>query len=347
MKSFIKVIFSIYMILLIPFMIYIYYTNHSLSSAMQNNDALRSKIEALDEFKVSIIDMAVMSKYYLITGDEEYNIEFENSYDTASDKIESLYESQYISQSEKDEFIQSLNYYKESAQSYASNSYSQNIDPDFKKQIRNLSEIETDMIKDTSKVLYSSLQTAKDNSGYAINLVDNQNNLLEVLGGFFTMVFLCPIYFISRNSSAITGVIKTFISEHFSKKSKSQTPEKSQYECDEKMLQCINESIVRNFQEKINERNLLVSTLRIIYSHSEYMEKEWEEGRNILDSVEKDLSDLRNELDSLLNKSHIPYERFNIIENKLLEVKFLLEKLPGYHDFIMKLTKPYSTDDFI
>ena len=91
------------MILLIPFMIYIYYTNHSLSSAMQNNDALRSKIEALDEFKVSIIDMAVMSKYYLITGDEEYNIEFENSYDTASDKIESLYESQYISQSEKDD----------------------------------------------------------------------------------------------------------------------------------------------------------------------------------------------------------------------------------------------------
>ncbi len=347
MKNFIKVIFSICTILLIPFMIYIYYTNHSLSSAIHNNDALRSQIEALDEFKISILDMAVMSRYYLITGDEEYNNEFESRYYTASNKIQSLYESEYINQSEKDEFIQNLNYYKENTQSYGSNSFSQNIDPELKKHIGDLSQIETDMIKDTSKVLYSNLQTAKDSNGYVINLVDNQNNFFEVLGGILTIILLCPIYFINKNSSVITTVIKSFISEHFSKNNQSQTSQKPQYECDEKMLQCINESIVRNFQEKINERNLLVSTLRIIYSHSEYMEKEWEEGRNILDSVEKDLSDLRNELDSLLNKSHIPYERFNIIENKLLEVKFLLEKLPGYHDFIIKLTKPYNTDDFI
>lgn len=178
-----------------------------------------------------------------------------------------------------------------------------------------------------------------------INLVNNQNKILEVLGGLLIMVFLCPLYFISKNHTFFTGIIKTFISDHFSKKTKSSSPPKMQDSCDEKMLQCINESIIRNLQEKINDRNLLVSTLKIIYFHSEYMEREWEEGQNILDSVEKDLSDLRKDLDSLLNKSEIPYERFNIIENKLLEVKFLLEKLPGYHDFIMKLTEPYKSDN--
>ncbi|MDU0324737.1 hypothetical protein RWZ02_18875, partial [Clostridium butyricum] len=72
MKNFIKVIFYLYIILIMPFMIYMYSTNHSISSKMQNNDMLRAKISSLDQFKESIIDMAIMSKYYLITGDQYY-----------------------------------------------------------------------------------------------------------------------------------------------------------------------------------------------------------------------------------------------------------------------------------
>lgn len=77
MKNFIKVIFYLYIILIMPFMIYMYSTNHSISSKMQNNDMLRAKISSLDQFKESIIDMAIMSKYYLITGDQYYKTEFE------------------------------------------------------------------------------------------------------------------------------------------------------------------------------------------------------------------------------------------------------------------------------
>ena len=213
-----------------------------------------------------------------------------------------------------------------------------------KNQIRNLTDIEINIIDDTSSSIYSNINEVKNNSGYAINLVSNQNNILELVGGFFTMIFLCPLFFISKNYGMFTGIIKNFISEHFSKNTNtSSSSNKSENQCDDRMLQCINESIIKNFQEKINDKNMLVSTLRIIYSHSEYMEKEWKKGKNILDSVENDLLELRRDLDSLLNKSEIPYERFNVIENKLLEVKFLLEKLPGYHDFIMKLTEPYNS----
>lgn len=343
MKNFIKVIFYLYIILIMPFMIYMYSTNHSISSKMQNNDMLRAKISSLDQFKESIIDMAIMSKYYLITGDQYYKTEFEKNYNTASDNINDLYNSEYITISEKSNFLNNLNSYKEIAED---NSYivnSDNIDPSLKKQIRNLTEIETGIIDNTSNALYSSIKLSDDNSGSTMTLVSSQNNILELLGGFFTMIFLLPLYFVNKNSNLFTGIIKNFISDHFKRKSKS--PSVKNEPCNDAMLQCINDSIIQNLQEKINDRNMLVSTLRIIYSHSEFMEREWTEGKNILDSVEDDLSELRNDLNSLLNKSEIPYEKFNTIENKLLEVKFLLEKLPGYHDFIMKLTEPYKSNN--
>ena len=343
MKNLIKIILSIYLILSIPFLFYLYYTNHSIFSTMQNNDNIQTKIEALDNFKVNIINMSTMSKYYLITGDEYYKDEFEINYKNTDSNVNNLYESEYISESEKDEFLDKLNSYKEIVQNSTYSEYAQNIDSNTKNQIRNLTDIEINIIDDTSSSIYSNINEAKNNSGYAIDLVSNQNNILELVGGFFTMIFLCPLFFISKNSGMFTGIIKNFISEHFSKSiNTSSQSNKNEYQCDDRMLQCINESIIKNFQEKINDKNMIVSTLRIIYSHSEYMEKEWEKGKNILDSVENDLLELRRDLDSLLNKSEIPYERFNVIENKLLEVRFLLEKLPGYHDFIMKLTEPYK-----
>ena len=137
-----------------PFMIYMYSTNHSISSKMQNNDMLRAKISSLDQFKESIIDMAIMSKYYLITGDQYYKTEFEKNYNTASDNINNLYNSEYITISEKSNFLSNLNSYKEIAED---NSYivnSDNIDPSLKKQIRNLTEIETGIIDNTSNALY-------------------------------------------------------------------------------------------------------------------------------------------------------------------------------------------------
>lgn len=42
-----------------------------------------------------------------------------------------------------------------------------------------------------------------------------------------------------------------------------------------------------------------------------------------------------------MDKSAIPYEKINILENKLLEMRFMLEKLPEYHAFIMNLTQKY------
>ena len=200
MKNFIKVIFYLYIILIMPFMIYMYSTNHSISSKMQNNDMLRAKISSLDQFKESIIDMAIMSKYYLITGDQYYKTEFEKNYNTASDNINNLYNSEYITISEKSNFLSNLNSYKEIAED---NSYivnSDNIDPSLKKQIRNLTEIETGIIDNTSNALYSSIKLSDDNSGSTMTLVSSQNNILELLGGFFTMIFLLPLYFVNKKA---------------------------------------------------------------------------------------------------------------------------------------------------
>ena len=344
MKNFIKIICFIFIIIYTLFTIYIYFTNSSLSSTVQDNDALRTKIESIDEFKTNTLNMAIMSKYYLITGDDYYKTQFENNYNTSYKQITKLSESGYINESEKENLKSNLDKYLNIVQTESFYENPKDINSNLKSQLQNLANIETNIINDTSNVLYSSLKTTKNNNEYAINLVSNQNDILEVIGGFLSMLFIYPLYFVSKNHTVFNGLIKTFFSEYFSKKIKSPSTKNEENPCDEKMLQCINESIIRNFQEKINDRNLLVSTLKIIYSHSEYMEKEWEEGKNILDSVEMDLSNLRSDLDSLLNKSEIPYERFNIIENKLLEVKFLLEKLPGYHDFIMKLTEPYKSN---
>ena len=69
MKKLIKIILIIYLILSIPFLFYLYYTNHSIFSTIQNNDNIQTKIDALDNFKINIMNMSMMSKYYLITGD--------------------------------------------------------------------------------------------------------------------------------------------------------------------------------------------------------------------------------------------------------------------------------------
>ena len=50
---------------------------------------------------------------------------------------------------------------------------------------------------------------------------------------------------------------------------------------------------------------------------------------------------LKKQLNILMDESDIPYKKINILENKLLKIKFMLEKLPEYHDFIMNLTQKY------
>ena len=159
------------------------------------------------------------------------------------------------------------------------------------------------------------------------------------------MILLSPLYFLRKNSTIITDLIKGFISSHLKKDKNSSIKGDNKNtdisNCDNKILECINSGHLNNLETLLTERELMISNFKIIYSHNNYMKKEWLKSKESLTSIEQDLLDLKKQLSYLMNKSDIPYEQINILENKLLKTRFLLEKLHEYHDFIMKLTEKY------
>ena len=54
------------------------------------------------------------------------------------------------------------------------------------------------------------------------------------------------------------------------------------------VIQCINTGLVKNLETMLSERELMISTLKIVYYHNEYIKK-WLISKKYLDSIEYDL----------------------------------------------------------
>lgn len=339
-----KILVCILSAALIFSLLYIYKTNLSVAEEIKTNDNLRNKITQIDEFKTDIANMSVMSKYYIITGSNKYKISFEKNYYSALSNLDELQEADYITDEDKILLEENLSKYNNltCGNSHNAENSTNTVNDKTDSILLKLTDIETSLIEDTSDTLPKSIEKSNSNSDTAKSLVDSQNSLLQIIGGFITMVLISPIYFLKKNPTLITDAFKSFISNHIKKNQAGSKPSvnktESEYsKCDDEMLQCVNAGLIKNLETMVSERELMISTLKMIYSHNQYMKNEWTKAKNSLDSIEQDLLDLKKELNILMNKSDIPYEKINLLENKLLEIRFLLEKLPQYHQFIMDL----------
>ena len=299
MSNKIKVIICILSAALIFSLLYMYKSNQSLADQIKTNDDLREKITQIEKLKTNIIDMTITANYLLLTDNDSYRISYDRSYNTALSNLDELYNSEYISKDDKKSLEDGLNEFNESLYENltAENDEKKNLSADRQHIILNLSDIETMLIEGTSDTLYNSIEKSKSSSGTAMNIVDNQNNLLQIIGGFISMILLSPLYFFKKNPAIITDAIKSFISNlikktHSQSESKDSKTQKPTSKCDEEMIQCVNTGLVKNLETMLSERELMISTLKIVYSHNEYMKKEWLISKKSLDSIEHDLLDL-------------------------------------------------------
>lgn len=321
-------------------LLYIYKTNISIVNDINTNNDLRKKITVIQEFKTDIANMSLMSRYYIITGDNKYRIKFEKNLYSALSRLDNLEQAEYITVEDRSLIEKNLNEYnyltcKDLQKDTTSTDHVSNNIAD---NLYKLTDIESSLMEDTTDTFLSSIEKTSSNAKATKNIVDTQNNLIQIVGGFFSTILLAPFYFLKKNPTFLTDAIKTFISSH--KKKDSTELDKSQSKnitCDDVLLKCINDGVLKNLEEFIAERDKMISTLRIVYSHNKYMKEEWGDAKASLDSIEQDLLNLKKELNILMTKSDIPYEKINLLENKFLEIRFLLEKLPQYHDFIMNI----------
>lgn len=328
-------------------LIYLYITNKYVVNQINANMNLREKALQIDEFKSNITDMSSMADYYMITKNESYKEAYDRNFNSVVNNVNELYDSNYITKEDKISLEDRLNKYNYLINEciFTKKDEACILTDNNKSIFLKLNDIKYSLIEDSSDVLAKNIEISNSNSGTVLNLVDNQNSLIQIVGGVITMIFLSPLYFLKKNSTLITDLIKGFISSHL-RKDKSTSPTNKEdknntTKCDEKLIECINSGYLSNLETLLTERELMISNLKIIYSHNKYMKEEWIESKESLNSIEQDLLDLKNQLNYLMNKSDIPYERINVLENKLLKIRFKLEKLPEYHEFIMKLTEKY------
>ncbi|NME82576.1 hypothetical protein [Clostridium sp. SM-530-WT-3G] len=329
-------------------LLYLYITNKHVVNQINTNVSLREKVLQIDEFKSNITNMSSMTNYYIITQKESYRAEYNKNFTSALANINELYDSNYITKEDKVSLEDGLNKYNDLTNKFIfiNRGTPLPITEDNKNTFLRLNDIKSNLMQDTSDVLARNIEISNSNSGTVINLVDNQNSLIQIIGGFITMILLSPLYFLKKNSTIITDLIKRFVSNHLKKDKVSSTISEEKknndiIKCDDKLIECINSGYLNNLETLLTERELMISNLKIIYSHNKYMKEEWMKSKESLDSIEHDLIDLKKQLNHLMNKSDIPYEEINVLENKLLKIRFLLEKLPEYHEFIMKLTEKY------
>lgn len=336
----IKILIAIILLLIIPSLFYMHKTNQLLSRQIQKNSNLKQQIMSLDQFKADIKKMSQMNKYYLISDNDIYKTYYEESYTTVIEHVNELYSKNYITLEDKNSLDNSLNDFNIFTLNIKSNSQNFQYTKD---KLDELSQIENIIIDKTTNNLYDNIEKSNSEDGNALNIVNTQNNIIEVIGGFFSMVFLSPIYFLGKNITLITDSIKKFLIEHIYKDKITKNTKDiiNNSICNDDMVKCINNGIINNLKEEISDKEKLIATLKIINSYSDFMTKEYTASYQILDSIETDILTLKNTLSKYIDKSEIPYDMLNIIENKFLETKFVLERIPNYNDFIIKLTEKY------
>lgn len=328
--------------LLTVFNLYIYFNNAQVTSEINNNNELRSNVTQSEKLRNSILTMSDMGKYYLITGNTEYKTQYLIELNNSFDLLDKLTNSGVISNESSQNLLVNLNEYKNLYETLIPATVTSNSTKNVESTISTLANIESDMSSHLSETLVTNIETMDSRANTIIDATDIQSNISQIFSTILTLLMAIPMYFIKKlkenPTKTLEDVVETIKSENDIYKSNENTSDHTIKDNDCNIFHGSDE--LKEIENKLIERAVLLSYLKTLYSHNEYMKEQWSQASIMLNELDQKIDTLISQVRSIGEYSSlISNNDMETLKDKVNELQCLFEQLPNYHNFIMDLTK--------
>lgn len=322
-------------LLLVLLNIFSYFSNSSVSSEVDSNNTLRNNVKQIEELRTNLSTMANMEKNYLMTGNIEYKTKYTNSLNESYNTVNVLTSTSILSKAQSTAILDNLDQYKSLNESLTPLTTPSQANEEFQTTVANMNQIEITISSALSNNVLNSIQTMDTTANGIVNTTNTQVTLSGLLSTILTALLSVPIYFIKKLGSTPSEIVENvFDNIH----SGIEEPISSQ----PNNIPCLG-SEIKEIENKLVERSVLLSFLKTLYSHNDYMQDHWLQASIILNELEENINTLTLEVSQLKDSATvISPKEVEEIKDKINQLQCLFLQLPNYHNFVMELIKNIS-----
>lgn len=343
-------IWSTIIIFLVSLNIYVYNNSLKVSKYVDESNSHTESIVLIDKFRTDINVMAQVNKLYLLTGKNEYKIEYDETLKRVYKTINDLEASGSISNDDKSDLIKALEEYSHINMETMSSNIINKIDANVENEILKSNEAQLSVFKELDKSVEQTNKTVREKNNVIESILKNQKGNVQFASTIITAIASGIFYYIKKNPAKVgkqVGEIIDCITNIEGEKNfdlnkteenqeninlKNSTKDELYEEIKEiekkydDVKECIN-NIIK--YEKV------ISYCDLMYSQTIKMEEKIDKSNEIMNEIYIYLNQLKINLRECKDcKDEIKLDLIREIQEKFVELKIVFESIPIYNDVI-------------
>lgn len=293
----------IFTLFLISINIFMLFSHKKLIRDVENLSTIKNNISSLDEFKEKLINIEHYQKFYILSQNEDYKKEYDQSVSDAYAYLNNLYDDKCISLESRNDIQNMLEEYEEvnlkllNNKSFPVNSETQNY-------LSKSNTIQLDMMRSISDAISDRRNTTSEKQLSLSESINSQKSFIQALSSITTVIVGGPLCYVFKKCKTEQIKLNGF------------------------------SDILNDQKTKLDAYSDFIIYFSILNKHNKEMRDKWSETAEKIKKLEKSIKDLKKEI----SHHHISSKKIDSIEIQILEIKMMVNELPLYHEFVVSLS---------
>ncbi|WP_244833502.1 hypothetical protein [Clostridium sp. BJN0001] len=294
----------IFSVFLISINIFILFSNNKLRDDAKNLISVKNNISSLDEFEEIILNIEHSQKFYILSQNKKYKKDYNDYLSKAYTYLDKFYDTNCIDSETKENLEKMLKEYDDINLKLLNSEINLPLNSEIKNYLIESNNIQIDMIDTLSDTILGTKNSVSKNNVSLTESIDSQKNFIQALSSITTVVIggpLCYVFKKCRNGTiSLSGIT----------------------------------NIITNQKTKLETYSNWFLLSSILNDHNKEMIERLSEVCIKIQNLEKAIESLEEEI----QKCSILSSKIGSLKIKVLEIKFMTQDLPYYHQFIVTLT---------
>lgn len=343
-------IWSTIIIFLVSLNIYVYNNSLKVSKYVDESNSHTQSIVLIDKFRTDINVMAQLNKLYLLTGKNEYKVEYDETLKRVYKTINDLESSGRISSNNKSDIVKVLEEYSYINMETMNSNVNNKVDENVENEILKSNEAQLSVLKQLDKSVEQTNATVKEKNNIIESTLKNQKGNVQVASTIITAIGSGIFYYIRKNpvkaGKQVGEIIGCITNIEDEKKANSNKIEEKQENINlknsakEELYEEIKEiekkyDDVKECINNIIKYEKVINYCDLMYSQTIKMEEKIDKSNEIMNEIYIYLNQLKINLRECKDcKDEIKLDLLREIQEKFVELKIVFESIPIYNEVI-------------
>ena len=340
------IIWSAIIISMIALNVYVYLDSSNVYKRINESNAHTDRIVLIDKFRTDINIMSEDNKLYLLTGKKEYKDSYDKTLGKLYKNINDMNISGTITNKEKDEATKILGEYSKLNIAILNDGTPNKIDSNMEDNILKLNHLQSDLIYELDESINKDYQNIKEKNNTIQEISKSQKVNVQATSTALTAIISAIAYYIKKNPSKTGAQVGEIIDcivnidddKDQDKGSKNKIKDENIEENTGK-----NEEVERKKEydvlekciEEVVQYEKIVELYNLIYKESVRMKSKIQKSNEVINEICIYINQLRINIEECKDcPEKMRIELLNEIQEKLIELRILVETLPNYNELI-------------